>query len=701
MTWFARMGLGQRVALLGLLPLVVATAGVGTLVVRRTYEAMRAEGTLQLVEKTRASASDIETESRRIVTIPGVMANAETHGLFGRRAESLAYARSILEDYPEALGAYIAYEPDADGNDRASLGAGLPPGTLSPAGRFIPYYVRRNRSNPRELTLENLADMETSLYYRGVKNRFLMVPEMTGIDLPGGVSRHWRPPTPDETLRVRPMVTEPYDYQGIMLVEQTYPLVRGGQFVGIAGVDRSLDEMADRLKAILPYPDASAFLISGRGRIIATTQEAAFRLKTIESIAGWSTLLQQVYASAAPGGDAGTGVTIDPATGARLSYAAQRIPTGNWTLLIVAPESTILARATAVMWITVLGLLGIMAGLLMLVGGSARYVSSRVRRAATAADRVANRDLTVEIGDETRDAIGDTLRAVDRMVTSLREDVHGRRRFAADLTEIAGAISAAAAVQSATVTDFGATTNEVAAATREISATGTELARTVRLVAETVSETAKAAGTGKVGLTDLNDSMRVIGEATEAIAAKLGHIAGKAASIGSVVETITTVADQTNLLSLNAAIEANKAGEAGRGFGVVAREIRRLADQTAVATLDIESLIRDMQSSVSSGVAEMGRFSDNVRASIGMAQRIGEGFEQILDQVQSLRPRLASVDDGMQSQSVGTQSINQAMAQLSDAAQRTAASLTDLDAAAGSLRATVQVIEAALARFRV
>ena len=183
MTWFTRMGLWQRVMLLGLLPLVILTAVVGTLVVRRTFDALRDDGMLQLAEKTRASAAAIETENRRIVTIPGVMANAEMHGLFGRRAESLAYARSILDDYPEALGAYIAYEPDADGNDRASLRAGLPAGALSSSGRFIPYYVRRNPANPRELTLENLADMETSFYYRGVKNRFQMVPEMTGIDL--------------------------------------------------------------------------------------------------------------------------------------------------------------------------------------------------------------------------------------------------------------------------------------------------------------------------------------------------------------------------------------------------------------------------------------------------------------------------------------------------------------------------------------
>jgi methyl-accepting chemotaxis protein WspA len=108
------------------------------------------------------------------------------------------------------------------------------------------------------------------------------------------------------------------------------------------------------------------------------------------------------------------------------------------------------------------------------------------------------------------------------------------------------------------------------------------------------------------------------------------------------------VADQTNLLSINAAIEAEKAGEAGRGFLVVAREIRRLADQTAVATLDIEQMVRQMQAAVSSGVMEMDKFREDVRNGIGQTSTISEQMSQILDQVhpavpQRARSRLATV----------------------------------------------------------
>ena len=118
--------------------------------------------------------------------------------------------------------------------------------------------------------------------------------------------------------------------------------------------------------------------------------------------------------------------------------------------------------------------------------------------------------------------------------------------------------------------------------------------------------------------------MKQLAESTASISAKLGMIREKAGNINVVVTTITKVADQTNLLSINAAIEAEKAGEYGRGFLVVAREIRRLADQTAVATLDIERMVRQMQDAVSAGVMEMDKFTDEVRSGVGQVTQINQ-----------------------------------------------------------------------------
>jgi methyl-accepting chemotaxis protein WspA len=219
-------------------------------------------------------------------------------------------------------------------------------------------------------------------------------------------------------------------------------------------------------------------------------------------------------------------------------------------------------------------------------------------------------------------------------------------------------------------------------------------------ITDATEATAGMAGSGQASLASMERAMSGLGQATSSISEKLSVISDRATNIGGVVTTITKVADQTNLLSLNAAIEAEKAGEAGRGFAVVAREIRRLADQTAVATLDIDGLVREMQSAVSSGVMEMDRFTEEVRASVADAAVVGEQFNAILQQIQTLSPRLAALHDGMQSQNVGEQQINEAMLQLVEIARRSADSLKDFNDATDQLNGAVSALEKELSRFK-
>src|SRR6185369_918592 len=160
-------------------------------------------------------------------------------------------------------------------------------------------------------------------------------------------------------------------------------------------------------------------------------------------------------------------------------------------------------------------------------------------------------------------------------------------------------------------------------------------------------ESAALAGQGQAGLTRMEATMHQVMEASSSINNKLAVLNEKAGHITHVVTTITKVADQTNLLSLNAAIEAEKAGEYGRGFAVVATEIRRLADQTAVATLDIEKIVKEIQSAVTAGVMGMDKFSEEVRRGMQEVQHAGQQLTSIIQQVQALPPRFIAVTEGM------------------------------------------------------
>ena len=193
--------------------------------------------------------------------------------------------------------------------------------------------------------------------------------------------------------------------------------------------------------------------------------------------------------------------------------------------------------------------------------------------------------------------------------------------------------------------------------------------------------------------------MRRVMDAAGSINAKLAVLNEKAGNISQVVTTITKVADQTNLLSLNAAIEAEKAGEYGRGFAVVATEIRRLADQTAVATYDIEQMVKEIQSAVAAGVMGMDKFSEEVRRGMQDVQQVGGQLSQVIQQVQALAPRVESVNEGMQAQATGAEQITQALTQLSEAAQQTVDSLRQSSQAIDELNQVAIGLRSGVSRF--
>ena len=205
---------------------------------------------------------------------------------------------------------------------------------------------------------------------------------------------------------------------------------------------------------------------------------------------------------------------------------------------------------------------------------------------------------------------------------------------------------------------------------------------------------------GRGGLESMTASMEHLDEAMNAFTRKLATISQRASGITSVVTTIAKVADQTNLLSVNATIEAEKAGESGRGFRIVAQEIRRLADQTALATKDIERMVRDMQAAVSSGTMEMDRFRNEVSGRIGEVAQVSEKLGRIIEPVHSVTRSLETVYEGMESQSQGARQIRDAMETLRADAGESAASLTVFSTSLAELRRSIAELNSEASRFR-
>jgi methyl-accepting chemotaxis protein WspA len=337
-----------------------------------------------------------------------------------------------------------------------------------------------------------------------------------------------------------------------------------------------------------------------------------------------------------------------------------------------------------------------------LAARAVRNMSDRIRQASEIANRVAAGDLSTEMPRiDARDITGGLLSAIGTMSGNLRALVTRVKQASIELMSTATEFAATSRQQEQTVQGFGSSTNQIAAAVKQINSTHQELLATMEGVNAVAAQTADLAVGGQSGLSQLDQSMERLSSAGHTVAARLSAIRDEAAQINSVVTTISKVADQTNLLSINAAIEAEKAGEQGLGFLVLAREIRRLADQTAVATLDIEQMVKQMQGAVSAGVMEIDRFSEEVKSGIVSVGRINGQFNQIISQVRTLSERFDVVNDGMRSQNIGTRQIGEAMSQLIDGARQTSTSLREFNAATESLRDAVTTLKQEITQFNV
>ncbi|MGJ7497969.1 methyl-accepting chemotaxis protein [Variovorax sp. RT4R15] len=330
-----------------------------------------------------------------------------------------------------------------------------------------------------------------------------------------------------------------------------------------------------------------------------------------------------------------------------------------------------------------------------------RSITRPLGRLLTVTDAISTGDFTQRMDLERRDEFGTLAQGFNRMTEQLTLLFGQVQKSGIQVNTSATEIAATSKEQQATASEIAATTIEIGATSKEISATSRELVRTMSEVSHVAEETATLAGGGQEGLLRMGETMHKVMEAVGSINAKLAVLSEKAGNINQVVTTITKVADQTNLLSLNAAIEAEKAGDFGRGFGVVATEIRRLADQTAVATYDIEQMVKEIQSAVSAGVMGMDKFSEEVRRGMQEVQLVGTQLSQIISQVQALAPRFVEVSEGVQAQATGAEQISQALTQLSEAAQQTVDSLRQSGEAIDGLHQAAGGLRSGVSRFKL
>ena len=359
-------------------------------------------------------------------------------------------------------------------------------------------------------------------------------------------------------------------------------------------------------------------------------------------------------------------------------------------------DAVLAAKASMLVSVLIAVIAASVCGFLLL-----RAIMSPMQRIVSILEVMRSGDLSKRLNLERKDEFGAVETGFNDMMAELTALVSQAQRSSVQVTTSVTEIAATSKQQQATATETAATTTEIGATSREIAATSRDLVRTMTEVTSAADQASILAGSGQQGLARMEDTMHQVMGAADLVNAKLAILNEKAGNINQVVVTIVKVADQTNLLSLNAAIEAEKAGEYGRGFAVVATEVRRLADQTAVATYDIEQMVREIQSAVSAGVMGMDKFSEEVRRGMSEVQQVGEQLSQIIHQVQALAPRVLMVNEGMQAQATGAEQINHALVQLGDASSQTVESLRQASFAIDELSQVAVGLRSGVSRFKV
>jgi len=317
-------------------------------------------------------------------------------------------------------------------------------------------------------------------------------------------------------------------------------------------------------------------------------------------------------------------------------------------------------------------------------------------------NRISEGDLTEEMFVfKDQGAISELSDGIQAMRDKLNLLVEQIKHSDKDVVDATRQIEAAAQQQEATVSEQAASISQVVSTVIEISSVSAELLRSVEKVSHVITQSSLAALEGQSALTSMKSTMSSMYEGTDVITAKLDVLNEQIDKINTVTTTINRVADQTNLLSLNAAIEAEKAGKHGAGFSVVASEIRRLADQTAVATWDIEQMVKEMLLAVSGSVVAMKDFNYKICRGVNDMTSVSSQLNLIIDDAAELPVQFRELKESMIMQAEGANQIKESMIELNEMAKQTNKTIQVSNVSIGTLKKATFVLQKSVSIFKV
>ena len=310
---------------------------------------------------------------------------------------------------------------------------------------------------------------------------------------------------------------------------------------------------------------------------------------------------------------------------------------------------------------------------------------------------VADGDLTVRFDK----ANGGVYGAMKTMVENLRQIMDMVNRSAQEVSAASVELHANAQNTADGSHEVVSQAGTVATASEEMSATSSDIANSCHHAAESSSHASQTAQAGAVIVRNTVEGMNRIADKVRSSAGVVEQLGTRSDQIGAIVATIEDIADQTNLLALNAAIEAARAGEQGRGFAVVADEVRALAERTTKATREIGEMIKSIQGETRLAVSAMVDGVNEVERGTSEAARSGQALEEILSQINEVTGQINQIATAAEEQTATTREISSNIHQISDTVQRSAHSSNEISIASSQLSKLSVELQEMVRRFRL
>lgn len=600
---------------------------------------------------------------------------------------------AILEEQSSLSSIYAQFEPDAyDGQDRYFTG-GVEEHS-SDEGTLEIYYYRTPEGDVKFSRTEDPATK-----YLDQRNEF------------GIREAEWYLCSRDTR---KPCIMEPYDYEieegySELMTSLVVPILKDDEFAGVAGVDINLSTLQKTIQNVsreLYDGESRVTLLSNKGLIAASSHYDEHLGRPLSDA-----LPQQADEYAALHRGDGT---YDDGETLAVSYPIEiALPDTEWSLLIELPRETALADVAEITGLlssevnttagrqTMVGVLVSVVAILVLVV----LVRSVTRPLNEIRDRMKNLasaegDLTRELDIDTHAELIELAGGFNRFLGRLREMINDLKEVnasvskqAADVGVIARETDEQTERQHQDIESVVTAMNEMSAAAGEVAGFAGEAAENAQMAQDGVRFTQDTLTSALDGVSALADDM---GEASTAI----GHVATRSEDINRILEVIRGIAEQTNLLALNAAIEAARAGEQGRGFAVVADEVRTLASRTRESTDEISQMIDGLQSDVSGAVNVIQSGVDRATRAVDGTREADHSLASVVERIATIVEHVTHVATAAEEQSSVSEEINRNLTRIGDAANDLRALAQRVSGSGRSLDEQVQALESELSRLK-